>query len=155
MNSAASSVATVSTDLKKSAGSLVEAYSKSAETISFSVDNVSDEFSKIANSVKDAGDDMVASYKKLTESMTIDVDFSDVVKGNESYNEKITVLNKNLNALNAVFELQLEGGLDSMMEDLKGAVVESEKYKSQVSELAQKVESLNDVYGKMLSAMKA
>lgn len=153
MNKAASTVSGVSDELKDSAGNLTEAYNKSAETISYSVDNVSDAFSQVSNNVKEAGDEMVNSYKKLTDSMTIDVDFDDVVKGNENYNEKITVLNKNLNALNAVFELQLEGGLDNMMEDLKGAVVESEKYKTQVSELAGKVESLNQVYGKMLSAM--
>ncbi len=160
MNKAASTVNEVSVSYKGavdkvnvSAGNLAESYNKSAETISYSVDNVSDAFSQVSNNVKEAGNDMVSSYKKLTDSMTIDVDFSSVVRGNENYNEKITVLNKNLTALNAVFELQLEGGLDSMMDDLKGAVVQSEKYKTQVSELAKKVESLNTVYGNMLAAM--
>ncbi len=160
MNKAATTVNQASDSYKgavekvnTSAGNLADSYNKSAETISYSVDNVSDAFSQVSNNVKVAGDEMVTSYKKLTDSMTIDVDFGEVVKGNENYNEKISVLNKNLTALNAVFELQLEGGLDNMMDDLKGAVVQSEKYKAQVTDLAKKVEALNTVYGNMLSAM--
>ncbi len=143
MNSAADSV-----------NELGSATKQSAETLSYSVDGVSDAYNKVSDQVKESGNQVENAYQKLIESMTVDVDFSAVNQGNESYNEKITVLNKNLEALNAVFELQLEGGLDQMMEDLKGSVEQSQRYKEQVSQLADNVESLNRVYGNMLSAMK-
>jgi gliding motility-associated protein GldL len=152
-------------DVNASASTLAESYVQSAETIkstvdktaesiSYSVDGLSDSLSKVGQNISDAGSNLAASYNQLTESMKVEVDFSAVIKGNESYNDKLGVLNKNLSALNAVFELQLEGGLDQMMDDLKGAVEESQKYKTQVSQLADRVEALNSVYGNMLSAMK-
>lgn len=117
------------------AGQLGEAYRQSSEELNYSVGNLSD------------------AYKKITQSLSVDIDFSTVNKGNASYSEKLEVLNKNLTALNAIFELQLEGGLDQMMDDIATGVKASHRYKEELTQLGNRLEKLNVVYGNMLSAM--
>lgn len=119
----------------KNASSSIEGYTQSTEELSYSVNTLSD------------------SYKKLSDSLTVDIDFSTVNEGNAAYNDKLGVLNKNLTALNAIFELQLEGGLDQMMDDLSTGVEASKRYRSEMEKLGNRLEKLNTVYGNMLSAM--
>jgi len=86
--------------------------------------------------------------------------------GGKSYQEKLEALNKNLSALNAVYELQLRGandhvknsdviykGIEGMMKDLSGSADDTKKYREQVSKLSDNLASLNNVYGNMLAAM--
>jgi len=156
LNAATKSVGDLSDVYKKSAtevGTTTGAIKQSFDSLNFSVDGLSQSYGKVSKSVTDGGDQIAKAYKNLAEQLTVTVDFSQVNKGNQSYNEKLTILNKNLSALNAIFELQLEGGLDNMMEDLKGGVDEAKKYKDGVTNLAQKVQALNTIYGNMLAAM--
>ncbi|MEN9444134.1 MAG: hypothetical protein RIS47_1024 [Bacteroidota bacterium] len=117
------------------AGQLGETYRQTSEDLSYSVSTLAD------------------SYKKITQSLSVDIDFSAVNKGNASYSEKLEVLNKNLTALNAIFELQLEGGLDQMMEDLTTGVQASKRYKEELVVMGDRLQKLNVVYGNMLNAM--
>lgn len=119
----------------QSASASLETYSQSSEELSYSVSTLSD------------------SYKKLSDSLTVDIDFSNVNTGNAAYSEKLEVLNKNLTALNAIFELQLEGGLDQMMDDLSTGVEASKRYRTEMEKLGDRLEKLNTVYGNMLGAM--
>lgn len=153
MKSASTSINKFSSSYQESANALSAAATKSAETLSYSVDGLADSYQKASSNVMKANDDLVGTYKRLSESMDVKVDFSSVTAGNNSYNEQITKLNKNLSALNAIFELQLEGGLEEMMEDLSGAVTEGKKYKDEVARLSKRIGALNTVYGNMLSAM--
>lgn len=133
-----SSMKTASTavsQLGDSAGQLGDTYRQSAEELTYSASNLGD------------------AYKKLTDSLSVDVDFTTVNKGNSAYNQKLELLNKNLTALNAIFELQLEGGLDQMMDDLSTGVEASKRYKQEMEKLGDRLEKLNTVYGNMLSAM--
>jgi len=131
---------------------LVESYNKSAETVSYSADSLSDSFNSASEKVKSGGNEFAEAYQRLTGSM--DLDFSALQEGNSEYNGHISKLNKNLSALNAIFELQLnETDLDQMMADLQGSVEHSKKYNTEITKLGQKLEALNTVYGNMLSAM--
>lgn len=149
MNAASKSVG----ELSNSSEALSSSMKESADSLSYAVGSLTDSYSKVSENVASGGDKVAGAYQHLADQLSVNVDFSQVNTGNESYNEKIGVLNKNLSALNAVFELQLEGGLDKMMDDLKGAVEESHKYRSEVSKLATRLEALNNVYGNMLTAM--
>ena len=73
---------------------------------------------------------------------------------------------KNLGALNAVYELQLQDsnnhlkqtskfydGINQLMSNLNESLDDTKKYKDEVSKLAKNLSSLNTVYGNMLSAM--
>lgn len=133
-------------------GNLIESYNKSAEAVNYSADSLSDSFNNAADKVKSGGDEFDQAYKRLTGSM--DLDFSSLQEGNSEYNSHISKLNKNLSALNAIFELQLnETDLDQMMSDLQGSVEHSKKYNNEITKLGQKLEALNTVYGNMLAAM--
>ena len=133
-------------------GTLIEAYNKSAEAVNYSADSLSDSFNGASEKVSNGGSEFADAYQKLTGSM--DLDFSSLKEGNSEYNQHISSLNKNLSALNAIFELQLnDTDLDEMMSDLQGSVEQSKKYNTEVTKLGQKLEALNTVYGNMLSAM--
>ncbi len=73
---------------------------------------------------------------------------------------------KNLEALNAVYEMQINtskeqleatkqiyGGVNEMMTSLTESVEGAKQYKEQLSQLGENLQSLNKVYGNMLSAM--
>ncbi|MCK5535920.1 MAG: gliding motility protein GldL [Bacteroidales bacterium] len=159
MKTAAKSVENFSENYQKSVESvadsaqqLSETYKQSAETISYSVDNLSDAYGKAAVKVNEGNDELSNAYQRLTQSM--DLDFSELKAGNGEYGSQITTLNKNLTALNAIFELQLnEADLDKMMSDLNTSVEESNKYAGEITKLRENLQALNSIYGNMLSAM--
>ncbi len=129
-----------------------EVSKQSAESLSYSVENLSDTFSKTAQEVSEKNGNVVAAYERLADSM--DIDFTALKEGNQVYSEQVNTLNKNLTALNAIFELQLsDADLDKMMEDLNGSVKQSAKYHSEIKKLGSRLEALNNIYGNMLSAM--
>ncbi len=133
-------------------GTLIESYNKSAEAVNYSADSLSDSFNSASEKVSNGGSEFAEAYQRLTSSM--DLDFSSLKEGNSEYNQHISSLNKNLSALNAIFELQLnETDLDQMMADLQGSVEHSKIYNNEITKLGQKLEALNTVYGNMLSAM--
>ncbi len=145
---ASSSVEELSDAYKES----VAGYKQSAEALSYSAESLSDAYSKNAQIVEEKSQNFNAAYDRLADSM--DIDFSVLKTGNAEYSEQLGSLNKNLEALNAIFELQVnEADLDKMMEDLSGSVEHSRKYHAEIRKLSQRLESLNTVYGNMLAAM--
>jgi gliding motility-associated protein GldL len=159
MKTAAKSVENFSNNYQKSVESITESaqhlsdtYKQSAETISYNLDNLSDSYSKATVKVNEGNEELANAYKRLTQSM--DLDFSELKAGNGEYGTQIANLNNNLTALNAIFELQLnEADLDKMMEDLNKSVTESNKYATEITKLRENLQSLNTIYGNMLSAM--
>lgn len=82
------------------------------------------------------------------------------------YHEQVNSLAKNLSALNAVYELELQDSsahLKSMnkfyqnlsltMQNFNESLEDSKQFKEEVGRLAKNLGSLNSVYGNMLSAM--
>jgi gliding motility-associated protein GldL len=119
------------------------------------------------SSVKSAAknvDSLSDSYSKAAESlMGLAVTNDD----SASLGEQIVKVSKNLSALNASYELQLEGsnehlkatskfyaGLSELMTNLNDSVDDTKKYKEQIGQLSANLESLNTIYGNMLTAMR-
>jgi gliding motility-associated protein GldL len=124
----------------------------SAESINYSADNLADAFNKTSQTVSSHKEKLDNAYSNLVSSM--DIDFQSLGKGNEEYNEKISLLNKNLTAINAIFEMQLEdANLDQMVKDIQESAVYAKKYSDEITKLSKNLSALNNVYGKMLSAM--
>lgn len=107
--------------------------------------------------------DLSTSYQKATAAMSSLSTAGDDMK---MYNEQVQVAGKNLGALNAVYELQLQDsnnhlkqtskfydGINQLMSNLSESLDDTKKYKDEVSKLAKNLSSLNTVYGNMLSAM--
>lgn len=119
-----------------------------------------------ANKMKDA----TGSLGKLEESY---VKASEAISGLSSanldgkvYGEQLQAVSKNLGALNAVYELQLQesnnnlkvsaqmySNISQLITNLNESVDDTKKYKEQVGQLAANLTALNTVYGNMLSAM--
>ena len=121
-------------------------------------------FSKSTEAVAKSGNEFATIYQETAKTMNNQ--FEHVSKSNKSYGVELTKLNKNLSALNAVYELQLQGtnerikksqqvytNLDKLTIDLHDTVKDSQKYREEVSKLGSKLSALNTVYGNMLSAM--
>ena len=75
------------------------------------------------------------------------------------YNAQIQEGVKNMNALNSLYELQLQASNQQMeatnqfLNNLQSSVEDSKRFQEQVNSLAENLESLNKVYAKMLDAM--
>jgi len=85
----------------------------------------------------------------------------------QKYHEQVQLVSKNLSALNAVYELELQdtnnhlksmnkfyGTLSQSLDSLSDSVDDAQKYKEQIGQLANNLSRLNTVYGNMLGAMQ-
>ena len=141
----------------KLASSIVQAGQDSAQTLTGS-------FGNMANQISAVGSEVAQSYTRITES--INKDFDSITEGSRSYSQQLTFITKNLTALNAVYELQLQGsndhlesskklfgGMEEIMENMKSSVDDVKRYREEVSKLGQNLAAMNTIYGNMLSAM--
>ena len=92
------------------------------------------------------------SAKALNETVS-------AASGISEYNSQIQEGVKNMNALNSLYELQLQTSNHQMeattlfLQNLQSSVEDSKKFQEQVSSLANNLEQLNKVYANMLNAM--
>lgn len=86
--------------------------------------------------------------------------------GAKTYQEQVGKLSKNLEALNAVYELELQdsskhlkamnqhyGSIAQTLQNFNDSVEDTKQFKDQVNHLTKNLSSLNAVYGNMLAAM--
>lgn len=112
---------------------------------------------------------LLASYNGITENMTT------VQENTKLYVEKAETINKNLSAINSVYEIQLKSvqsqaeaveqqtakiasvasDLDKVQQAMQVSAKDMEKYQDETAKLAQKVVDLNAIYGNMLNAINA
>jgi DNA repair ATPase RecN len=139
-------------------------YASNMKNAANSVGNLAGTFSQSANSLQESIQTLSTSYSSLSSSVKNDL--SSLSDGAKNYNSQLDGLNKNLAALNAVYELQLRdsnnqfketqaiySGMNSLMQNLKQSAEETQKYRDEVSQLSKNLSSLNSIYGNMLSAM--
>ncbi|MBD3749925.1 MAG: gliding motility protein GldL [Sphingobacteriales bacterium] len=87
-------------------------------------------------------------------------------KSSKEYHDQINALGKNISALNAVYELELQDSsahlkamnkfyqnLAETMSNFNDSMDDSKQFKEEVAKLSKNLSSLNAVYGNMLSAM--
>jgi len=133
-----------------------ESYVESTQNLKGSVERLSESYDKTANLITESG----SSYQQLSQS------FTSIEDGSKSYGSHLETVNKNLAALNAVYELQLDGtnehlkstealysGMKNMMDDLISSADNTKKYKEEVTKLSENLSALNTIYGNMLAAM--
>lgn len=108
--------------------------------------------------------DMNTSYSKTAAALT---EMSSASADAKAYHSQIQTVTKNLSALNAVYEMELQdanshvktlnkfySNMSAAMAGLTEAGKETEAFKNELAKLNQNVSSLNKIYGGMLSAMK-
>ncbi len=108
--------------------------------------------------------DMNSSYGKTAAALT---EMSAASQDAKAYHTQVVTVTKNLSALNAVYEMELQdannhvktlnkfySNMTTAMEGITAAGKETEAFKTELSKLNANVSSLNKIYGGMLSAMK-
>lgn len=139
-------------------------YASNMKNAASSVGNLSSTFTQSASSLQESINNLSGSYASLSASVKTDV--TAITDGTKAYSSSLESMNKNLAALNAVYELQLRdssthlkesqalyNGLNQLMENLKHSAEETQNYKTEISQLNKNLSSLNTVYGNMLAAM--
>jgi len=147
---------------------LADSYKKSAEVVTNSAASYADKVAQSATNINDivsqSGQQLANTYKELADKMQGELEAT--TDAPKTYSEQLEVMNKNLSALNAVYELQLQGanehlkaseelysGLSHTMDSLKESAQDAKKYQSEVAKLGSNLSALNTVYGNMLAAM--
>jgi len=111
-----------------------------------------------------------ASYQGLSVSFEkASANLSEMANSNvdsKAYHDQVNSLARNLSALNAVYELELQdssahlksmnkfySNLSLTMQNFNESMEDSKQFKEEVGRLAKNLASLNSVYGNMLTAM--
>ncbi len=118
------------------------------------------------NTVKSAAKNVTTlsdSYAKAAQTLT---GLSASNEDGAAFGDQLQKVSKNLSALNAVYELQLQGAsehqkastkfydsLGDLMQNLHDSVDDTKRYKQEMASLSDNLSQLNNVYGNMLSAM--
>jgi len=147
-----------------SVGSMNETYNVTAQSIRESAGALANAYSQSAEQITKSGSDVTGSYMKIAEAIKGEHDI--ISQSSRVHEQHLEALNKNLSALNAVYELQakegtdhLKGtqkvysGIEEMILKLKDSIDETSRYKEEIVKLRDNLSSLNNIYGNMLSAM--
>jgi gliding motility-associated protein GldL len=128
---------------------------------------VTKEFTTSMKVAMESANSLAEQYSKSTEVLSQSakkLDFSAV--DGKSYSEKLHQISEKLSALNSVYELQLQGSneqvqstakvretMTELLKNMKESADTMAVYKEQMNLLTQRISSLNEVYGGMLTAM--
>lgn len=157
--------AKISPELIGNLGDGLRTFSDKVSTIS-KVADAGAATTEFASKVKAAGvsyDNLSVSFEKASANL------SEMANSNidsKAYHDQVNSLAKNLSALNAVYELELQDSsahLKSMnkfyqnlsltMNNFNESLEDSKAFKEEVGRLAKNLGSLNNIYGNMLTAM--
>ncbi|MEI6681264.1 MAG: gliding motility protein GldL [Bacteroidota bacterium] len=113
-----------------------------------------------ANKFVEKYNESATLLSKTTESLNA------TATGGANYNKELQRISSNLSALNAMYELHLQGSnqqmetttkyntiLNKFSTNLNESLANTEKFKVEVDNLTKNIAALNKVYGNMLSAM--
>jgi|SRR6185312_10965672 len=158
-------------------------YVNNIKSASKNISDLSTNSSKAAESLEgvastDAGAatrDYVSKVQAVANSMNdlsnSSTKASDTLKGisignSSAYVEQMEKMSENVAALNAVYEMQLQSSneqvkasgrlyesISKLVENVSDSVEDTRRYKTEMGQLVQHLESLNTVYGGMLTAM--
>ena len=157
--------AKIGPELLESLGAGMNRLSETAQNMN-SLGDAAGASSDLVDSMKDASgkvSELSGSYEKAAEALTgLSVSNEDGM----TYAENMKTVNEKLSALNNVYELQLQqtqqsneatsemfGSITELIGNLNDSVEDTRKYKENIAELSQNLQSLNTIYGNMLSAM--
>jgi gliding motility-associated protein GldL len=138
-------------DASGSAQELSDAFGKEVEA--------TNEYSENMAKVKDGAGNLASTYEEISGALKTDV---------ERTNDQLRKTAENLSALNAIYELQLQGSnqtvesseqlnvtMTEFLSKLESSTNSAAEFSTQMESLTERMTSLNKVYGNMLSAMNA
>ena len=120
-------------------------------------------YEQATSSISEKANQLGNAYSKAAESVE---QMTASASTESSYGEQLEKVSSNLAALNNVYEMQVKGanehlnvssemysGINELMGNLHSSLDDTRKYKETMAQLTENLESLNTVYGNMLSAM--
>jgi gliding motility-associated protein GldL len=121
------------------------------------------EFTTKLRTTSSGFDNLNNAFERATANL---VEMGNSTADSKAYHEQVNNLAKNLSALNAVYELELQdssahlksmnkfySNLSLTMQNFNESMEDSKQFKEEVGRLAKNLSSLNAIYGNMLSAM--
>jgi gliding motility-associated protein GldL len=157
--------AKIGPDLIESLGSGMRSLTDTAGKIA-DISNATVATNEYVDSVKNASKNVAQlsdTYSRAADSIA---SLADSNADGSSIGESMSKVSKNLAALNASYELQLQGsqqhleatskfydGLSELMKNLHESVDDTKKYRQEMATLSGNLTALNTIYGNMLSAM--
>ncbi len=152
--------------VNNNATNLAAAYEQAADILKNDM-NTTEEFANTVKAATDSANSLADSYRKSSEILAKSVEALDftAVEG-ESYNQQLRKIAENLAALNAIYEIQLQGTnkavesndkmqqtVDELLAKLEKSSDSTSRFAEEMEALTQRMSALNKVYGNMLSAM--
>ncbi|MDR6193544.1 MULTISPECIES: gliding motility protein GldL [unclassified Siphonobacter] len=120
-----------------------------------------------AKNVKIAAGSLQEMNKSYGTAVTAMSDMASATMDAKEYRVKFQQITQTMGALNAVYELELQdtqkhlkamnafyGNLASAMDNMQEASKDAQQFKNEMGRLTNNLQSLNNIYGGMLSAMK-
>jgi gliding motility-associated protein GldL len=157
--------AKIGSELLESLGAGMRNFADTATNMN-SLGDASAATSNFVQSVEGAAvkvNELSSSYHNAAEALT---GLSISNEDGATYAENLKKVSENLSALNSVYEMQLENStnqvnvsgqmfenMQTLVDNLNDSVEDTKRYKENIAELSNNLESLNTVYGNMLSAM--
>ncbi|MBA3663306.1 MAG: gliding motility protein GldL [Bacteroidetes bacterium] len=157
--------AKIGPELLESLGSGMKSLGESANKIA-DISNATVATNEYVDNVKKASSsvsNLADTYQKAASTMA---DLASSNDAGHSIGESLNSVSKNLSALNATYELQIQGskshldatskfydGLHDLMKNLHDSVDDTKTYRKEMSQLSGNLTALNTIYGNMLSAM--
>lgn len=157
--------AKIGPELIESLGTGLRTFGDKVATISNVTDaaTATNEFTGKIKTASSSFDNLNTAFGKATEQL---VQMGESNVDSQAYHDQVNNLAKNLSALNAVYELELQDSsahLKSMnkfyqnlsltMNNFNESMEDSKQFKEEVGKLAKNLASLNSIYGNMLTAM--
>ncbi|MBI3512320.1 MAG: gliding motility protein GldL [Bacteroidetes bacterium] len=127
------------------------------------VDRLSLAYERAGESVSSSVDQLAGAYSRASRTLE---SFAAANEESSNYQGQLGKISKNLSALNAAYELQLQGsnehlkatntlyeGIQTILTNLNDSMDDTRRYRTEINSLASNLEALNTVYGNMLTAM--
>jgi gliding motility-associated protein GldL len=123
----------------------------------------------VMNEVNKSYDTTLKAMQEMASvSKSATADMANSSQNAKEYHTQVQSVTRNLEALNAVYELELQdanshvkamnkfySNLTTSLESMSQATEDAEQFKSEIKRLTSNLASLNTVYGNMLTAMKS
>ena len=157
--------AKIGPELIESLGAGLRSFGEKVSAISNIADasTATNEFSQKIRSTSQRFDELNNAFEKASANLS---EIGNANTDTRAYHEQVNALAKNLSALNAVYELELQdsnahlksmnrfySNLSQTMQNFNESMEDSQQFKEEVAKLSRNLSSLNAVYGNMLSAM--
>ena len=154
------------TSVADGAKSLSNAYLEAADILKGELSST-EEFSSTVKEATSSANSLAESYAKASEILSKSVSALDftAVEG-DAYNEQLRRISENLAALNTIYEIQLHGTnkavesteklhgtMNEFLNKLEQSTASTTEFSDQMTTLTNRMTSLNNVYGNMLTAM--